>query len=190
MPQKFNGNSPAETGLRCPDCDKEMVDKRDIHSFRYGAGDSAIDISVEVPMKHCAECELSFLEAEGQELAHEALCRRLAVLSPRQIREIRSKFRMSREEFATTTGLGEATLGRWERGEGIQSQANDLYLRILQQPSGSACLFNILDSLHREKSSRTHSSTSEPRFRVLEVNSKVKSEQRGFELCPDLNVAP
>jgi len=189
MTDKFIDRLPEDTRLLCPDCDNEMVDKRDIHTFRNGLGDAAIDISVEVPMKYCVECDLSFLEAEGQELAHEALCRSLGVLSPRQIRDIRAKFRMSREEFAKTTGLGEATIGRWERGEGIQSHANDLHLRILKDPKGSACLFNILDTLHLERSSSTHTSVPVSRFRVLDVNSKVESEQRSFEFCPDVQVA-
>lgn len=189
MVEKFIDKSPEKTGLLCPDCDREMVDKRDIHSFRYGTGDTAMDISVEVPMKYCAECDLRCLEAEGQELAHEELCHRLGVLSPRQIRDIREQFSMNREEFANTTGLGEATIGRWERGEGIQSNANDLYLRILRQPSGSACLFNILDSLRHEMSTSTLGGKSESRFRVLEVNSKVQSEQRSFELFPTLQRA-
>ena len=147
MVDRLNDKPGEQTVLRCPDCYKGMIDKWDIHSFKYGTGDSAIDISVRVPMKYCAECDLSFLEEEGEVLAHEALCRSLGVLSPRQIRDIREKLHMSREEFAKTTGFGEATLGRWERGEGIQSYANDRYLRILQQPNG----FNLVDSVHRER---------------------------------------
>ena len=132
MQDNLEATSLHDPRLQCPDCDQEMVNKRDMHSFSYGAGDDAIDVTVEVPMVGCTACDLYFLEAEGQELAHEALCRRLGVLSPRQIRAIRAKFRMSREEFATKTGFDETTLRRWERGEGIQSPANDLYLRNLQ----------------------------------------------------------
>ena len=38
---------------------------------------------------------------------------------------------MSRAAFARLTGFGEATLGRWERGEVIQNTSNDSFLRIL-----------------------------------------------------------
>lgn len=176
--------NPETTGFLCPDCDQKTTFKRDTYSFSYGTGASAVDIAVEVPMKYCSTCDLGFLEEEGQILAHEALCHRLGVLTPREIRGIRRHFGMSREEFATTTGLGEASLGRWERGEGIQSPANDKYLRILRQPTGSACLFSILDSLRDERETNPRGNKINDRFRTLEDNSKIRSEQNSFNLCP------
>ena len=39
---------------------------------------------------------------------------------------------MSRADFSRLTGLGEATLNRWENGILIQNAANDRYLRLLK----------------------------------------------------------
>ena len=50
---------------------------------------------------------------------------------------------MNRAEFARLSGLGEATLARWENGSVTQSRANDRYLRLLAQPGG-------IDRLHSE----------------------------------------
>ena len=184
MENEVKDKAMNETEFLCPDCDRATVYKRDIYSFTYGTGDTAIDISVEVPMKYCSACDLGFLEEEGEKLVHEALCHRLGILNPREIREIRRQFGMSREEFATTTGLGEASLGRWERGAGIQSPANDKYLRILRQPTGSACLFSVLDSLRDQRETNPRGDKINNRFRTLEDNSKIRSEQNSFNLCP------
>ena len=41
---------------------------------------------------------------------------------------------MTRARFAQVTGLGEASLNRWENGLTIQTHANDRYLRLLARP--------------------------------------------------------
>ena len=41
---------------------------------------------------------------------------------------------MSRAAFAQVSGLGEASLNRWENGLAIQNHANDRYLRLLAHP--------------------------------------------------------
>ena len=42
---------------------------------------------------------------------------------------------MTRAAFTRVTGLGEATLNRWENGIMIQTLANDRYLRLLANPA-------------------------------------------------------
>lgn len=69
--------------------------------------------------------------SESRLTHHEAECRRLGVLTPTEIRELRKGYDMSRAEFARVTGFGEATLARWERGEVIQNTSNDSFLRML-----------------------------------------------------------
>ena len=62
------------------------------------------------------------------------------MLTPWEIREIRKKHDLSRAAFAELTGLGAASLGRWETGALIQSLANDRYLRLLAAPGGLSAL--------------------------------------------------
>ena len=72
------------------------------------------------------------LDDEAERLEHEDdLCTSQGVLSPKEIRGIRSVWPVS--EFAQVTGLGEATLNRWENGIKIQTP-NDRYLRLLALP--------------------------------------------------------
>ena len=87
-----------------------------------------------IPVRRCTSCDLEFLDHEGERLRHEAVCRYLGLLSPAEIRSIRKRYGMSRAAFAEVTGLGAATLGRWENGAVVQNQSNDRYLRLLALP--------------------------------------------------------
>jgi DNA-binding transcriptional regulator YiaG len=56
-------------------------------------------------------------------------------MTPAEVRAVRQKAgSLSRAEFARITRLGEATIGRWERGELIQNAANDQLLYLLTFP--------------------------------------------------------
>ena len=45
---------------------------------------------------------------------------------------VREQLGKTQEEFAELTGIGVATLSRWERGRLIQTRTLDNYLRILR----------------------------------------------------------
>lgn len=163
-------------GHRCPDCDTPAVTKWHETTFRYGEGDSAVDILVDLPVRVCGACGFEYIDQEGERRKHEALCRHFGVLTPHEIREIRSTRGMSRAAFAELTGLGEATIGRWERGAGIQSLANDRYLRLLGQANGVAHLSTLLRSSHAPEE------RPRPRFRSLVETKRVRVAQQSFEL--------
>ncbi len=120
----------------CPQCGEKGAVTTSLypHTFRYGSGESAVDLSVELPFRRCSACEFEFLDDEAERLEHETICAHLGVLSPKEIRGIREAYGLSRNEFAQVTGLGEATLNRWENGIKIQTLANDRYLRLLALP--------------------------------------------------------
>ena len=104
------------------------------HTFKYGAGKSAVELTAKVPVRSCAHCEFEWLDEVGERLQHEAVCRHFGVLPPEDIRQIRKGHGMTRARFAEVTGLGEASLNRWENGINIQTHANDRYLRLLAIP--------------------------------------------------------
>lgn len=162
----------------CPDCDGQTTTEWRASTYLYGAADSAVEIAVDLPVRRCGTCGFEFVDDEGERLKHDALCRHLGVLSPNEIRGIRRRHGMSRAEFAGITGLGEATIGRWERGAGIQSVANDRYLRMLGQRDGVSRLSSVL----RSKDRPAQSAPSGVRFRALLDVEKVRRDQRHFEL--------
>ncbi len=101
------------------------------HRFRYGVGPHAVEIEVTLPVRQCLACGFSFLDKEGEEKQHEAVCKHLGVMPPARIRQLRHSLGLSRAELARLTGLGEATISRWERGALIQNEANDRFLKLL-----------------------------------------------------------
>jgi putative zinc finger/helix-turn-helix YgiT family protein len=118
--------------LECPECGEPAVTtKMTPHTFEYGRGENAVPITADLPLRVCGHCGFEYYDKEGQEARHAAVCRHLGVLTPAEIRQLRERHGLSRTEFADLTGLGEATIARWERGALIQNIGNDRFLRLL-----------------------------------------------------------
>jgi putative zinc finger/helix-turn-helix YgiT family protein len=91
-----------------------------------------------VPVEVCTECGETFRGPEASKLHHEAICRTFDFLTPKDILELREKtLRLTQEEFARLTGIGLATISRWERGRLVQNRAMDRYLRVLREHPAS-----------------------------------------------------
>ena len=119
-------------GGQCPECDKaQVITIPTPHRFRYGAGSNPVEIEMTLPVRHCQACGFEFLDKESEGKQHEAVCKHLGVMTPGQIRRLRADLGLSRAQLARLTGLGEATIARWERGSLIQNEANDRYLKLL-----------------------------------------------------------
>ena len=169
--------------LECPECGEHAVATvLTPHTFTYGRGKEAVQITAELPMRSCGHCRFQYLDKAGQDAQHEAVCHYLRVMTPRQIKAMREYHGLSRAELATLTGLGEATIARWERGAFIQNLANDLYLRLV----------GFHDNLQRLRrltagDPSLELPTSEqgrPTFSALsdECAAKLREEQVGFRL--------
>jgi putative zinc finger/helix-turn-helix YgiT family protein len=118
--------------MLCPDCGgKKVSSSMQEHKFTYGVGDTAVELSASVPVRKCDECGFCFLDSEADDICHEVVCKHLGLMTPKQIKDLRELHKLSQSQFATLTGLGEATLSRWERGINIQNEAYDNYLYLL-----------------------------------------------------------
>ena len=164
----------------CPQCAADTVTTFRHHdTFRYGSGKSAVDLSVNLPLRRCGSCEFEFLDDEAERLKHDAICEHLGVLSPGVIRQIRKSYGMTRAAFAEITGLGEATLNRWENSITVQTLANDRYMRLLARPE----IMNRLRSWGSvAQTSSAASSVGTSQFRILKVSEDVLLEQEHFQL--------
>lgn len=169
--------------LECPLCDSKSVETT-LHTdeFKYGADDSAVTLRVELPVRRCMDCEFSFVDHEGERLRHAAVCRHLGLLTPAELREIRERYGMTRAAFAEATGLGEATLGRWETGAVVQNRANDLYLRLIRFPLVMTLLQRM--SVH-EPQLVPEAGVSVRKFQKLDLDDTVLEMQSRFQLRPD-----
>ncbi len=118
--------------LACPSCESTQVRTTyERETFRYGKGNDAKEIVVEVPVRTCGHCGFQFTDQVAEAIRHEAVCHELGVMTPQEIIKLRQTYGMSRAEFARLTRIGEASLGRWESGQLIQNAAYDQLLYLL-----------------------------------------------------------
>ena len=164
------------TSATCFECDAPVRQEWRDYAFGYGVGEAATELTARVPVDVCTSCGACFLGPEAERRKHEAVCAHHGVLTPREVRSIRDRHGLSRAAFAQLTGLGEATLHRWEHGIFVQNLANDRYLRLLE----SADNIRVLAKLGSERDGSTHS--WHPRFRVLENVDELRTEQPAFRL--------
>ena len=157
------------------------------HTFTYGTGKSAAELTARVPVHRCDACDFEYLDEVGHRLQHEAVCGHLGVLPPAEIRRIRKRHDMTRAQFSEVTGLGEASLNRWENGVNIQTHANDRYLRLLANPRAMRELKRLVV---REKSAGPESGPTESRFPAIELTEvrRKQEEGRGFRLRPTVDL--
>ncbi len=157
----------------CFECDAPVHTEWHHHTFPYGVDDSAVELTAHIPVEVCQKCDFASLGYKAEELMHEAVCAHHGVLTPREIRAIRKRHRLSRAAFAELTGLGEATLHRWENGILIQNRANDNFLRLLARG----------DNMLTLRRSGTGTETPwQPQFRELVPESEVRKHQAAYQL--------
>lgn len=169
--------------LQCAQCGATTVSTSwvDDHLV-WGSGDSAATLPVRVPYRSCGSCDFTYLDQEAEDVRHRAVCRHLGVLAPAEVAGIRKKYGMSQADFARVTGLGEATVGRWENGLVIQNVANDRYLRLLLHHD----VMQLLQHLSKRQGSdsgdeRLASKDSRRRkWRALDPTEQVIRDQRAF----------
>lgn len=175
-------SNAASTALACPQCGGSSIStsiRRD--KFVYGSGDSAVELIVDLPVRHCNDCDIHYMDSEAEDIKHEAVCRHLGVLPPAAIVNIRKKHGLSRAAFAKITGLGEASLGRWEKGINIQNLGNDRYIRLLEDPR----VMQQLREVAMSKESRPLQTKSNVvAFPNLVVTEEVLQRKSRFRLRP------
>ena len=91
--------APAENKspeLSCALCGSSAIETAfRSHGFHYGSRERTAEFSVEVPSRECWDCGFTFLDAEAEELKHDAVCRHLGVLTPREVRRNRKRYGMN-----------------------------------------------------------------------------------------------
>ena len=164
----------------CPVCGRGGIATTwNIHGFDYGTGESVVGLQARVPVHRCGTCEFEYLDEEAERLKHTAICEHLGVLPPNEIRRIREDYGMTRAAFARVTGLGEASLNRWENGLSIQTHANDRYLRLLARPENMSRLQEFTATRFPET---RVTGVLAGKFRVVEVTDVLRREQAAFHL--------
>lgn len=179
-----DSNLPTEISgqpVTCPSCGATSTSSRlEEEKFQYGEGSTAVTLSARVTVHQCNACADEFLDADADDARHEATCRHLGVFTPEQIRTLRARYDLSRAEFCRITKLGEATLGRWERGSLIQNSAHDRFLHLLSFPENLERLRG-LERPHVHVLSGIRA-TVEPKFRCLRPTAADRALGKAFKL--------
>ena len=136
---------PPEFEVRaCDACGAEAV-RRTMRerTFAYGVGDQAVDLRATAPVWTCAACGDAYAESDAEDIEHEAVCAHLGVLSPREVRDLRDRLKLTQAALAALTGHGEASIKRWEAGALVQNRSADTLLRVAASRQGLALLREI-----------------------------------------------
>jgi putative zinc finger/helix-turn-helix YgiT family protein len=104
-----------------------------IQRFCYGA-DPGVMLEAHVPVWSCPACGDQFTDGAAEEIRHEVVCRHLGRLTPKEIRALRESYDLSQDAWANATGVGLASVKRWESGNQIQGEALDNLMRLLAHP--------------------------------------------------------
>ncbi len=188
-------------GRRCPSCGHEpLVAQRIRDEFEYGPEDERVTVVAEaVPVLACPACGETLYGPEAAAIRHQAICRALGLLSPAEIKSIRERFGPDQGDFARLTGIGVATLSRWERGRLLQTRALDRYLRLLDVLPQAAQFLGTLQKpsqqssgFHLPPEGEAAARARAARFGLLRppsLSSESAGDRAGSETHPPLSAA-
>ena len=120
--------------MSCPNCgERKLSARKEVENFVYGAGKDAANLHAMVEIHHCDQCGFEFTDERSSEARHEAVCRHSKVMTPKEIVALRERYQLSQTDFAEVSGIGKASLARWETGLVIQNRSIDNFLYLLSQ---------------------------------------------------------
>lgn len=152
-------------------CGANAVTVRDHkETFVYGAGEEQTLLSAVVPVYECAECGEMYTGEEAEELRHDAVCKHLGRLTPRDIKTIRESYGLSQEKFADVSGFGVASIKRWELGNQIQGESANNLLLLLRMPSN----LRLVQEANRKEA-------FQPKFRT-NISELTRQQSKDFQL--------
>lgn len=162
--------------FECPTCDSIQVRTQTVqHKFNYGVGDTAVELTCQLPVRVCENCGGQFVDEVGEMVRQEAICRHLNRLTPTQVLQIRENCG-TQAIFGELTGIGEASLSRWETGASMPSKSYDNYLYLLGFPE------NLCRLQTRAALVRSETGVPSKQFQCIQITESRLSQQRYFSL--------
>lgn len=179
MIEHANGGIEGDVDV-CPRCGSKSVITIDTDdSFNYGPEESTVELHATVPVNECSACGFTYLDQRAEAIRHAAVCQHLGLLTPKEVKQIRQSRGFARGRFSQLSGIGEASLARWERGASFQSKSNDRLLRLLRFDDNIRRLKEVAGI---RKDRNIVALTPERRFRFLVPTSAILKEQEAFSL--------
>ena len=117
----------------CPICGKQALVRRS-GEYRFEPPDNipggTIVIS-EAKWEECKNCNETILSEELELSLEKERYKRLGLLSPEEIHEIRLRTGLNQTEMADLLDIGEKTYTRWESGRALQNKSSDNLIRLV-----------------------------------------------------------
>ncbi len=169
-------------GRKCIFCEA-LTASENIQSehFNYKTEDGrVVELRADVPVISCSSCGEQYTDDRAADIRHEAICRFLGRLTPSELRAIRESYGHSQAQWAELTGIGLASIKRWESGALIQGQAFDRFLRMISNAQG----YELLSELSRTR-------RSSPNLKAFQTNlpARAVSDASVFQLRVEREVA-
>jgi putative zinc finger/helix-turn-helix YgiT family protein len=119
----------------CPLCgEPTLLEKRG--EFRFEPPPNIQGGAMVIPdavWRHCESCGQSIIPHELDQALDRERYRRLGLLYPEEIRQVRQKTGLSAVDMSHLLGVGEKTYTRWENGYSLQTKASDTLIRLIDR---------------------------------------------------------
>ncbi len=99
----------------------------------------------------CTRCGEEMLPDELTRAIEAEQYRRLGLLPPSEIRQVRQKTGLSAVDMANLLGVGEKSYTRWENGRSIQNRSNDTLIRLLDKNADALVIVDAERKPDRDK---------------------------------------
>ena len=168
-------SKPLTNHVTCAMCGSlKVATKLSKDSFEYGSGDAAVYLEVEIPVHNCTDCSFEFTDHSADMIRHEAVCRHLGLLTPAEVGAVRKN--VSKAKFSRQTGIGQASLNRWEKGTLIQNVAMDNFLYLLRLPGN-------LEALQQRHDNPNSMESGLSTFRIIDImDERLMQRAANFRL--------
>jgi len=125
------------SGETCALCDsKSATLSIKKQQFAYRDGAKEVLLIADVPVWSCSACGEEYTADGAEEAQHNAVCHYLGRLTPDEIVALRKRLGLTQAALAEQTGIGIASIKRWENGTVIQNASLDAQLRALDDQKG------------------------------------------------------
>ena len=104
----------------------------DVHVPNLDGDGIAETIRIEVPVRVDAESGEEILTPDAHELIEKTKARRMGLMLPDEIRELRERFNLTQEQISELLQIGAKTYTRWESGRARPSRSLNLLLCALR----------------------------------------------------------
>lgn len=115
----------------CPYCKKDIeynIEKRDVKEFRGIKINSYEDVAM------CKKCNndlyVNEIENENNKRIYEVYRKKMDIINPQDIINLREKYKISQRELTAILGFGKMTINRYERG-GLPTKSQSDYIKLL-----------------------------------------------------------